>query len=160
MDPHVFAHQCNDIQHIREKESRDQRSTVDVPKLKSDNCEEYELWRNDVRWWQMLAKIPKNRQAPHLIINAIHVRSVHKIIREISHADAETDEGIDILLRNLDKHFMPNTFNRSWELCMEFRDLVKTEAHSWSEYVQKMKQLRAELAHQEMTMSNEFLVLT
>ncbi len=40
-------------------------------------------------------------------------------------------------------------------MLMEFKDLVKTESMSWSDYVQNMKRLRAELASQEMTMSDE-----
>ena len=123
--------------------------------MKSDQCDEYEIWRDKIKWWQLLTKVPKNRQAPHVIFNAIHVKSVYRVIREISHAEAETDEGIDIVLRKLGQHFMPNTFTRRWELWKEFKDLVKTESMFWSDYVQNMKRLRAELASQEMTMSDE-----
>ncbi len=63
----------------------------------------------------MLTKNPKNRQAPHVIPNSIIVRSVHRIIREISHADAGTDEGIDIVSRKLDQDFMSKTFDTRWE---------------------------------------------
>ena len=88
----------------------------EAPKLKSDECSEYEVWRNHITWWQMLTRIPKYRQAPYVNLNANQVRSLHQMIQEISQAEAGTDERLDIVLKNLDRHFMPNTFTslQSW----------------------------------------------
>ena len=49
------------------------------------------------------------------------VRSEHKIIREIRDAKAETDEGNDIVLRKLENHFRPNTFNRRGNYGQNFK---------------------------------------
>ena len=138
--------------------SREEKNSCEVPKLRSDDTEEYEIWRDHIRWWQMLTKIPKNRQAPHVILNAIHVRSVHKIVRSISHQQAETEEGLNIVLEKLDKHFLPYNFARKMQLFSKFKHLNKTDTMTWSEYIQKMKEIRMELQTQDMEMNDEMFI--
>ncbi len=47
------------------------RDTEPVPKLKSDESSDYEIWRDLMRWWRMLTSIPKDTQAPHVILHGI-----------------------------------------------------------------------------------------
>ncbi len=133
-----------------------QKDTEAVPKLKSDDSSDYEIWRDLMRWWRMLTRIPKDRQAPHVILHGIHVRSIQQLVREIKYEKARTDNGLDILLQKLDKHFLPNNFTRRLQLFTDFKTMYKTDSMNWSEYIKKMNSLRAEMTSQDMVMNDEF----
>ncbi len=133
------------------------RDTEPVPKLKSDESSDYEIWRDLMRWWRMLTRIPKDRQAPHVILHGIQVRSIQQLVREIRYDEARTENGLDILLEKLDKHFLPNNFTRRLQLFTDFKAMYKTESMSWSDYIKKMNSLRAELKTQDMLVNDEFL---
>ena len=138
--------------------SREEKNSCEVPKLKSDCTEEYEISRDHIRWSQMLTKIPNNRQAPHVILNAIRVRSVHNIVRSISHEPAETENGLNNVLEKLDKCCLPCNLARKSRPFTKFKNLNKTESMTWSEYIQKMKEIRIELQAHDMIMNDELFI--
>ena len=114
-------------------------SSRDVPKLKTSDCEDYEVWRNFVRWWSRLTRIPKDRQAPHIIINGLLHKDLRNIANQVDVDIAETDEGLKVLLQKLDEHFLPNTFVRKMELWKTFRDKRKTSELSCDDFLQEMR---------------------
>ena len=87
----------------------------DPPKLKTTDGEENEVWTKNIQWWSRLTKMPKTRQAPHIIIYCLHNKELQQIAQEVSIIDAETDQGLQLVLQKMYRHFLPNTFIRKLE---------------------------------------------
>ena len=77
----------------------------------------------------------------------------------MDHDQAESEEGLQNLIKILDEHFKPHTFMRKMSLWREFRKLEKTAEISWNEYVKKMKRLRSDLQHQNIEISDELFCI-
>ena len=86
-------------------------------------------------------------------MNAIQVKSAHQIVREISHAEAETET--DTVLEKLYKHFLLNNFSSRLQFWTDFKAMYKTDTITLSENVKKKKIPGTELKTQEMLMNDE-----
>ncbi len=60
-----------------------------LPEIKSNDREDYETWRKNVRWWSKLTRLSPSQQAPHVILNSLQTKVMQKVACELSQEEAE-----------------------------------------------------------------------
>ena len=87
----------------------------EVPKLRSNKCDDYTTWKVEVEGWTNLTKIDRDQQVPHITMNGILDRETKEVAITIPRDVATSGEGPKRLLQILDKNFMTTPSERKWK---------------------------------------------
>ena len=117
----------------------------DAPKLRTNKTEEYRKWKRYIKWWQNGTKMPAERQAAHLIMNAILDEEVSEIVHELSDQEVYAANGVENLIQTLDEYFLSNTESRLFKFWRAMRKHEKTESMTWTQYIKETKRVFKDL---------------
>ncbi len=103
--------------------------------------------------------MPVERQAAHLIMNSILNDEVCEIVHGLTEAQVYATEGVEILIRAMDEHFLSNTESRLFNLWRAMRKHEKTEIMTWVQYIKQTKKVFRDLEKFGLNLGNKVVAI-
>ena len=118
-----------------------------LPKLESD--EHYETWKKDVQIWQVLTDLDKKKQA--LAIHLSLSGRARVASSELSVAALNKDDGVETLIKKLDKVFLKDEGRRQFAVFHELYNLRRDSEKNVNEFIVEFEHSYFKFSEQKMT---------
>lgn len=125
-----------------------------VPVLKNTSGSEYLEWKKLAQMWRRLTKVKKEEQASYVVLSGLANQEAKTIGLGLSDTELNADDGLDILIAELDKAFQKDDDARGYEAWLLLKNFVKKPDASYQEYCSQFNRLRKEAADFDVQVSD------
>ena len=116
---------------------------------------DYETWKKEVSLWQSITDLPAEKQAVAITLSLSGQYT--EVATSINSELLKANIGVEILVRELDKHFKRESIDESYECYREFEHYVRNHYVSMSEYVHEFERRYNKLKKQGMAYPDKIL---
>ena len=125
------------------------------PRFEEDS--NYEAWKKDIRLWCRLTDLTATKQA--LAVHLSLSGRARNASSEISLTDLEKENGVDNLLKKLDKMFLPEKGHRQFKAFNNLYNLRRMTEAKMSDFVCEFEHTYFKFKSEEMSLPDPVLVL-
>ena len=99
----------------------------------------YTDWKFDLEMWKLYAKLENKRKGPAVYLSLSG--EAKECLRVLNHVDIGKENGLDLIIATLDKHFLKDENTRAYIAFKEFYDFRRSSGDSISQFLVTFERL-------------------
>ena len=116
---------------------------------------DYDRWKNELSVWKLVTDLDKKKQA--LAVTLSLSGKARQTALDIPVEELNEDEGMTVLISALDKIFLKDSVDRTYEAYSKFDSYKRTDQMSMNDYIVEYEQLYNQCKKYKMTLPDSVL---